>query len=453
MELNIGPLVSGLGLVNSLPSRIVTSSVFLAAGRVLNAARSIIGMSGSKNRHRPPAIAASCSGDMAPPWSSLPMDLVQLVGWRVLAGDLLDYVRFRAVCTDWRSGTVCPLGHGIVDARFHPRPWMLLPEVHGLHPADGKKRFFNLSTGSFVRGRLPLLTDHYVLVPVEGILLLQPRSRDAATPLLVLHPFTGDIVKLPPLMPLLESYSAMYPSVGRYPWVPLKFVAFLSVSEDGTTAVMIVHEHIKCVFFTTTKDKQWGVSDWNLTPLSAPLSFQGKLYILEPPATFNSGQPILQLDPPCHEHAMMPSSLMPPTLIAACPVAKYPRFFELAKCDSEILAIGFEGIDKPVVYKVADLAMGKCTSVAGIGGNTIFLDVRKSTSIQNGDIHILRSMTSSYKAIPTITSDTIVNLSLHYPWQYHLDTGKWSPIMGGCANASCKMVAVDGCKCGLIYHI
>jgi hypothetical protein len=77
------------------------------------------------------------------------MDLVSLVGWRVLAGDLLDYVRLRAVCTHWRSSLVCPLGRGVLDQRFHPRRWMMLPEGHGLHPGDGKKRFFNPSTGSF----------------------------------------------------------------------------------------------------------------------------------------------------------------------------------------------------------------------------------------------------------------------------------------------------------------
>jgi len=60
------------------------------------------------------------------------MDLIGLVGWRVLAGDLLDYVRFRAVCTDWRSSTVCPLGRGIVDPRFHPRRWMILPDPRAM---------------------------------------------------------------------------------------------------------------------------------------------------------------------------------------------------------------------------------------------------------------------------------------------------------------------------------
>ncbi|XP_048557632.1 uncharacterized protein LOC125538419 [Triticum urartu] len=130
-------------------------------------------MSPAANCKRPKADAPG-SFDDEPPWASLPADLARHVGWRVLAGDLLDYVRFRAVCSHWRSATMSPRGHGITDPRFHPRRWMMLPEGHGLHPA-GKKRFFNISTGVFVRHRVPLLLDYNYLVfcPVEGLLLLQ----------------------------------------------------------------------------------------------------------------------------------------------------------------------------------------------------------------------------------------------------------------------------------------
>jgi hypothetical protein len=60
--------------------------------------------------------------------------MVRLVAWRLLAGDLMDYVRLRAVCTNWRSSTVSPRGRGVTDPRFHPRRWMMFAEGHGLHP-------------------------------------------------------------------------------------------------------------------------------------------------------------------------------------------------------------------------------------------------------------------------------------------------------------------------------
>nr|CAB3478739.1 unnamed protein product [Digitaria exilis] len=147
------------------------------------------------------------------PWDSLAEDLLELIGWLVLAGDLLDYVRFRAVCSHWNKSTLRPQGRGLVDPRFHPRRWMMFPEGHGLYPGHpklgGYVRFFSLSTGTFVRVHLPLFDDHVVLESVDGLLLLY-RNHDTAIRLL--HPFTGDIAELPPLMsvlPQLERYRYM----------------------------------------------------------------------------------------------------------------------------------------------------------------------------------------------------------------------------------------------------
>ncbi|KAE8795738.1 F-box domain containing protein [Hordeum vulgare] len=147
---------------------------------------------GSKRPRRTADAAAAASASDASGWASLPADLVGLVGWRVLAGDIRDYVRFRAVCPDSRSSSDCPRGRGVVDPRFYPSRWMMLPEGHGLYPGHGKLRgyvrFFNLSTGVIVRCLLPLFKNHCIL----------------DTAIRLLHPFTGDIVDLPPLATLLR---------------------------------------------------------------------------------------------------------------------------------------------------------------------------------------------------------------------------------------------------------
>jgi hypothetical protein len=97
-----------------------------------------------------------------------------MVGSHVLAGDLLDYVWFCAAYTYWRS-RVCLLGCGIVD----PCRWKILPEGHGVQLADGKKRFFNLSMGVFVRVLHPFLSGlHRVLDSVDGLLLMQADHED-----------------------------------------------------------------------------------------------------------------------------------------------------------------------------------------------------------------------------------------------------------------------------------
>jgi hypothetical protein len=105
-------------------------------------------------------------------WESLQGDLVRLVASRLLAVDLLDYVRFRAVCTHWRSETPSPRGRGVLDPCFHPRRWKMFPEGRGLylgHPELGDYiRFFNLDSGVFVRVRIPLFKNHCILDSIHG---------------------------------------------------------------------------------------------------------------------------------------------------------------------------------------------------------------------------------------------------------------------------------------------
>ena len=80
------------------------------------------------------------------------LHLIGLIGCRrVQASDLLDHVRFRAACP---HSTVSPRGRDVVDPRFHPRRWMMLPEGHG--KLRGYVRFFNLSNEASV-STVPLL--------------------------------------------------------------------------------------------------------------------------------------------------------------------------------------------------------------------------------------------------------------------------------------------------------
>ncbi|KAM0824574.1 hypothetical protein ACQ4PT_070106 [Festuca glaucescens] len=183
------------------------------------------------------------------PWLSLHADLVQLVGWRLLAaGDLLDYVRFRAVCTHWRSSATAPRGSGIVDPRFHPRRWMLLPEGHGLHPDGGRKKLFNLSTGVSICTRLPLPNDYRILDLVDGLLLVQWGKQDSAV-IRLLHPFTGDFAELPPLMSLVRARMNMSDHTRHRQRVDFRSVTSISVSAGGVVAVMIRISDIPGVFF------------------------------------------------------------------------------------------------------------------------------------------------------------------------------------------------------------
>ncbi|KAF0897032.1 hypothetical protein E2562_031330 [Oryza meyeriana var. granulata] len=80
----------------------------------------------------------------------------------------------------------------------------MLPEGHGLYPGHpdlhGFVRFFNLSTGAFIRVHLPLLNDHAIINSVDDLLHLH-HDHDAAIRLL--HPFIGDVTEFPSLASLL----------------------------------------------------------------------------------------------------------------------------------------------------------------------------------------------------------------------------------------------------------
>nr|CAB3456152.1 unnamed protein product [Digitaria exilis] len=214
-------------------------------------------------------------------WASLPEDLVRLVGWRLLAdGDLLDYVRFRAVCTGWRSGAISPRGRGVVDPRFHPRRWMMLPEGHCLYPGHpdlrGYARFLNLDTGA---SDPSLLEDHLAIDSVDGLLLLLGDQYQRGI-VRLLHPFTGDIVDLPPLatlLPQLGDSMSCCPVLYRIKNLASRVCASASF-KDGVITVMLALDVVSHVAFATSLDQQWNLSEFSADP---SLAFQGKLYMLK----------------------------------------------------------------------------------------------------------------------------------------------------------------------------
>ncbi|KAJ1294378.1 hypothetical protein BS78_01G141900 [Paspalum vaginatum] len=291
-------------------------------------------------------------GPLSPPtsrcrWaSSLPDDLVGLIAWRLLAGDLLDYVRFRAVCAAWRSGTASPRGRGVVDPRYHPRRWMMLPEGGGLHPGhpklNGYVRFFNLDTGAFVRVHLPLFEDHCILDSFEGLLVLQ---RDHDTAVRILHPFTGDVLDLPPLSTLLPQ---LRPEKTKLAW--LRAISTAATFTDGAVTVMLAFNHQYRVAVATPQDRQWTLATWFYGYGRPLLSSQGKIYV-KYKKLFGNTLEFFQIDTPLPDEVLQPKKL-----IATCTEDKLRcRYVQFVECDSEILVIGGDTSTDPpklLVYKL-----------------------------------------------------------------------------------------------------
>lgn len=367
------------------------------------------------------------------PWaSSLHADLLLLVAWRLLDGDLMDYVRLRAVCKNWRYVTICPRGRGITDPRFHPRHWMMLPEGHGFHPGHyklgGFVRFLNLDTGTLVRVKLPLLKNHCILDSVNGLLLLK---RDEDTAIRLLNPFTSDIVELPPLSTLLTQV-VKQPEDQRWYYITHGMSATVFSNNAGTTTVMIILHRFSRLAYATSQDKQWTMASWDLPLNMNVLLCQGKIYLVQFPASH--GSQVLQIDPPLH--AGSPPSQ--PKLIATCPTNKLVYGYHLVECESNILLVCHtDNSRSPIlIYNLENIIMERFTPVRSIGKHALFLGER--------------TLCVSSKALPTIMAETVVYKEPreHRFVQYHLSSGTWSAPVDECG--------IYGCSPGphsLIHHI
>ncbi|CAO2174885.1 unnamed protein product [Urochloa humidicola] len=403
------------------------------------------------------------------PWASLPEDLVQLIGWRVLAADLLDYVRLRAVCAHWNCSTIRPRGLGLVDPRFHPRRWMLLPEGHGLYPGHphlgGYVRFFNLSTGVYVRCHLPRLHDHIILDSIDGLLLLL-LHRDHGTDIRLLHPFTGDIAELPPLLSLLPQIElqARYlnmsedQKLSRLRTFLRGVPAAVTVSDARTITVMLVLRTESCVALATAGDERWTLSAWKLPLLAQAVFFQGKMYTVSRRFREKNVVFIYQIDPPQLNFEDPQSlSLHPPTMIAKCPlVGTIGSMVHLVECGLELMLVGRNGrpasdVSGPhlVVYRVADLVCGRIALVKDIGDHALFLGNRSvCVSANKGFPSVLgNSITCSH--ISTIQNPPVGSRCRRRVEQYHLHTSTWSPAIdedNTCSDSSASPYS-------LVHHI
>ncbi|KAF8705738.1 hypothetical protein HU200_030940 [Digitaria exilis] len=379
--------------------------------------------------------------------------MVQLIGWQVLAGDLLDYVRLRAVCAHWHRSTVRPRGRGLVDPRFHPRRWMMLPEGHGLYPGHphlgGYVRFFNLSTGVFVRVHLPLLHDHIVLDSTDGLLLLLHHDDDHGhgTGIRLLHPFTGDVAELPPLLTLLPQIEPEARYLNMTQDRKLRRIRFLfedisaavTVSGDRSTInVMLFLARQPCVAFATAGDERWTLAGWKHRHLLArAVFFRGTMYTVS--RGFSGRKScvcIYQIDPPqLNSEGSQTVCPQPPRMIAKCqPLAgTVGSLIHLVECGSELMLVGYvrnvSGAHL-MVYRLADLVCGRIAPIKDIGDHALFLGKGGiCVSTNKGWFPSVSSNSIICSHLSTIQDPPVGTWCLKRNEQYHLPTGTCSPAM------------------------
>ncbi|TVU38307.1 hypothetical protein EJB05_11669, partial [Eragrostis curvula] len=97
-------------------------------------------------------------------WASLAAGPAGLIAERLLASDVANYVRFRAVCAAWCACSDDPRAQSVFDRRFHPRRWIMLRQAFSTVAKPGDKnwiRLDTLDTDMIIRSALPFAGRFY----------------------------------------------------------------------------------------------------------------------------------------------------------------------------------------------------------------------------------------------------------------------------------------------------
>ncbi|XP_037463361.1 uncharacterized protein LOC119335334 [Triticum dicoccoides] len=216
-------------------------------------------------------------------WSNLGDGPAGLIAERVLAYDVADYLRFRAVCRPWRQCSTEPRSHSVLDRRFHPWRWVLLRD-----PLAARNRcsFLNSSTGECIQLDLSELLDHELLaVTPEGLLVLLHDQGHVR----LLNLLTRHLTELPPLTTLLPSVDRVMPS--RFS-INYFSVSVCGIASDDSTVVLCFNQ-LRMLGMAKPGDDHWMALKYNNDELTkSPLMFAGRFYHVT-----DDGVMVLQIGP------------------------------------------------------------------------------------------------------------------------------------------------------------
>ncbi|XBI49082.1 hypothetical protein VPH35_112710 [Triticum aestivum] len=197
-------------------------------------------------------------------WADLDAGPAGLVAEHVLGNDILDLVRFRVVCKVWRACSAHLRAEGVLDRRFHPRRWIMLPKAY--NNSNGWRRFLNVFTGESIHRGLPDLAQrcpHVLGTTSEGLIL--QLGTDVGQ---LLNPLTGQVVGLPSAATLLSIAEFHYEQLFE-----------LSLYGAGLAADDTVVIHFRSFSIAVAKpcDERWTHirSQHRITSL---LPFKGRVY-------------------------------------------------------------------------------------------------------------------------------------------------------------------------------
>ncbi|XBI90633.1 hypothetical protein VPH35_028212 [Triticum aestivum] len=168
-------------------------------------------------------------------WADLTARPAGLVAERVLADNIVDYLRFRAVCKSWRRCSASQHAHGGLDRRFHPWRWIMLPRTSG---------------GARIQVDLPELRCQYVFGGTsEGLLVLCHKRTYIVR---LLNPLTRQLVVFPNATTLLYNPNTQWARNSAPPRPGSLFTA--KPGDERWTSLPIDHRNNNAIIATLSFD-------------------------------------------------------------------------------------------------------------------------------------------------------------------------------------------------------
>jgi hypothetical protein len=210
-------------------------------------------------------------------WEGISQSMAAQIAGHALANDVADYLQFRAACAPWREHTEDPKKHSVLDQRFHPHRWILLPEERSAVDGPRWRRMLNLSHGTKITLDLPhLLGGHAVAAgpggSPGGILVLMDEHSLVVR---LLNPLTGQGIDLPSVAPVLSRRSE-----GRL-GLAKAFSGLRNVTGAGfagNSTVVLHFGYDNKLVSTKLGDDHWEIVS-NDSLMCSAFPFYGKVYV------------------------------------------------------------------------------------------------------------------------------------------------------------------------------
>ncbi|KAJ3676202.1 hypothetical protein LUZ60_003614 [Juncus effusus] len=327
-------------------------------------------------------------------WAGLPDGIVDSIADLLLKEDVTYYIRFRGVCTSWRSATLNP---AVTDPRFLPRNWLLVSNQNH-HPPKTPWLFLNLSTGKYIRAEVPELAGRggrTLLRVVDGLLVFIDSPSHVVH---LLNPFTGALACFPPLNNGRDYLTYFSPSQHE----DIKAVLLtncLGVNfaiSSSSSSIVVVVSFIRRLAYAKLGDTKWSFFDLELNSVQ---SFQDRLYSL----SMAEGT-LLRFEPDQNRFTTLYPSLpgLPPWDPRYAP--HMVGFCFLVVSDGELLVLRHYNQGRRYYFKVfkLDLENGTFLPKRSIGERALFINEDK------------RAFSVSTSIFPSIVPGSIYYTSCRY---------------------------------------